>query len=620
MLYLIVDLNRRVFGTVNFHTCQKRIQLGRITKYKFILESEKILKKLLIYLKGYIKETILGPLFKLLEASLELIVPLVIAGIIDNGILANGGEGDKGYIIKMCLFLTLLGAVGLIFSVTAQYFAAKASCGFSSKMRYALFAHIETLSYTEIDTLGTSTLITRMTSDSNQVQNGLNLTLRLLLRSPFVVFGAMIMAFTIDVKSAFTFAVVIPLLSIVVFGIMLISIPLYKKVQARLDGILVKTRENLHGARVIRAFSKEDEEIEEFEKRNDALTSMQKFVGKISALMNPTTYILINFAVIFLIYTGAVQVKLGNLSQGQVVALYNYMAQILVELVKMANLIISITKALASASRIQSVLETESSMSYGNEEFVGVGTGIVFDGVSLRYAGAGEESVSGISFTARKGETIGIIGGTGSGKTSLINLIPRFYDATAGSITIDGKDVSAYTKESLRERIGIVPQNAVLFSGTIRENMAWGNKNATDEEILRAIETSQGANIVSDKGGLDAYVEQGGKNLSGGQRQRLTIARALVKNPDILILDDSASALDYATDAALRRAIKESTKDSTVFIVSQRASSIMHADKIILLDDGECVGVGTHEELLATSELYKEIYETQFGTGGCDNE
>lgn len=574
------------------------------------------MKKLAGFLKGYVLETIFGPLFKLLEASLELIVPLVIAGLIDNGI----GKGDNSYIIKMCLLLVLLGAVGLAFSVTAQFFAAKASCGFVSKLRYALFGHIQTLSYTELDTIGTSTLITRMTNDSNQVQTGLNLTLRLLLRSPFVVFGAMIMAFTIDVKSAVTFAVVIPLLCVVVFGIMLISIPLYKKVQARLDGVLGKTRENLHGARVLRAFCREDEETEEFERRNEALTDMQKFVGKISALMNPITYILINAATLVLIYTGAVQVKLGDLTQGQVVALYNYMAQILVELVKMANLIISITKALASAGRIQKVFDTESSMKYGEATLSDVGTGIEFSDVALKYNGAGEESISGISFKAKKGETIGIIGGTGSGKSTLVNLIPRFYDATRGNITINGLDISEYSKDGLREAVGVVPQKAVLFSGSIRENMLWGNGGATDEEINHALKIAQASEIVDSKGGLDAHIEQGGKNLSGGQRQRLTIARALVKKPQILILDDSASALDYATDAALRRAIADSTADMTVFIVSQRASSIMHADKIILLDDGEAVAAGTHEELLAASELYREIYETQFGREGEENE
>ena len=573
------------------------------------------MKKLLRFFKGYVKESILGPLLKLLEASLELIVPLVIAAIIDKGI-ATDGAADKGYVVKMSLVLVLLGAVGLIFSVTAQYFSAKASVGFTTKMRSALFSHIGTLSYSDVDRLGSSTLITRMTTDANQVQTGINLTLRLLLRSPFVVFGAMIMAFTIDVKSALTFAVVIPTLSVVVFGIMLVTIPLYKTVGARLDAVLGKTRENLHGARVIRAFCNEDAEIESFEKKNDALTSSQKFVGRISAFMNPITYVLINFAVIFLIYTGAVQVNVGNLTQGQVVALYNYMAQILVELVKMANLIINITKSLACAGRISSVFDVKGSMEYGDEEFTGVKDAITFDNVSLKYGGAAEESLSGISFTAARGETIGIIGGTGSGKSSLVNMIPRFYDAESGSITVDGKDIKSFTKESLRENIGIVPQKAVLFRGTIRENMQWGNKNATDEEMIRAINAAQGGVILSDKGGLDAHIEQGGKNLSGGQRQRLTIARALVKSPDVLILDDSASALDYATEAALRSSIREYAKGTTLFIVSQRASSIMHADKIILLDDGEAVAIGTHDKLLATSSLYREIYETQFGKEG----
>lgn len=574
------------------------------------------MKKLKKYFNGYIKESILGPLFKLLEASLELIVPLVIAAIIDRGIM----EGDKPYVIKMCLVLVLLGAVGLCFSVTAQYYAAKASCGFSAKMRSALFSHIETLSYSEIDTIGTSTLITRMTSDSNQVQTGINLTLRLLLRSPFVVFGAMIMAFTIDFKSALTFAAVIPLLSLVVFGIMLASMPLYKKSQARLDAVLKKTRENLHGARVIRAFSMEDDEIASFKEKNDSLTAIQKFVGRISALMNPTTYILINFAVIFLIYVGALRVDAGDLTQGQVVALYNYMGQILVELIKLANLIISITKALASASRIEAIFDTETSMTYGDEELTTIGEGLTLDGVALKYRGSAESSLSGISLTAKRGETIGIIGGTGAGKTSLVNLIPRFYDATEGSVKINGKDISNYTKKSLRERIAIVPQNAYLFSGTIRDNIKFGKNDANDEEILRAIDIAQGSEIVEAKGGLDARIEQGGKNLSGGQRQRLTIARAVVTGADILILDDSASALDYATDARLRAAIKENTKDSLVFIVSQRASSVMHADKILVLDDGECVAMGTHEELLSSSELYREIYETQFGTEVSENE
>lgn len=569
-------------------------------------------------MKGYVGECILGPLLKLLEATLELIVPLVIAAIIDNGIKINGYEGDRSYVIRTSLLLVALGAVGLIFSVTAQYFSAKASVGFTSRMRSALFAHIGTLSYSDLDRLGSSTLITRMTTDSNQVQTGLNLTLRLLLRSPFVVFGAMIMAFTIDVKAALSFAIVIPALCIVVFGIMLISIPLYRRVQTRLDSVLGKTRENLQGTRVIRAFCKEDEEIESFRDSNSALTHAQKFVGRISALMNPVTYVLINFAVIMLIYTGALRVDSGELTQGQVVALYNYMAQILVELVKMANLIINITKSLASAGRISSVFDIKCSMEYGAEEFNSLSDSIVFDNVSLRYDGAGDESLKGISFKVARGETVGIIGGTGSGKTSLVNLIPRFYDAASGSITFDGKDIRSFTKESLRDKIGVVPQRAVLFSGTIRENMLWGNGSATDTEMLDAISAAQGDVIIKEKGGLDARIEQGGKNLSGGQRQRLTIARALVKHPEILILDDSASALDYATEAALRAALKNATEGKTVFIVSQRASSIMHADKIIVLDDGEPAAIGKHEELLDTCQLYREIYETQFGKEGED--
>ena len=570
------------------------------------------MKGLKRFLKGYVTESILGPLFKLLEASLELIVPLVVATIIDKGI----NNADKSYVIKMSVILVLLGAVGLAFSVTAQYFAAKASCGFTGKVRGALFSHIQTLSYSDLDRLGQSTLITRITTDANQVQNGLNLALRLLLRSPFVVFGAMIMAFTIDTKSAVSFAVVIPLLCLVVFGIMIITMPLYKKVQSRLDGILSKTRENLSGARVIRAFCKEEDEIANFKEKNDMLTDAQKFVGKISALMNPITYVLINVAILVLIYTGAIQVKLGDLTQGQVIALYNYMTQILVELIKMANLIITITKALACAGRINAILNTECSMTYGNSEFNGVGSGIRFNNVSLKYGTAGEPSLNGISFEVNKGETVGIIGGTGSGKSSLVNLIPRFYDATEGAITINGENVSTYTKESLRERIGVVPQKAVLFAGTVRENMKWGKKNATDEEIYEALRISQAVGVVEKKGGLDAHIEAGGRNLSGGQRQRLTIARAIVGKPDVIILDDSASALDYATDAALRKAISEGTSDSTVFIVSQRASSIMHADKIIVLDDGEAVAMGSHSELLSTCPIYREIYETQFGVEG----
>ena len=566
-------------------------------------------KNLFTYMKDYKKESVLGPLFKLFEATLELIVPLVIAAIIDNGI----GRGDRGYVVKMCLLLVLLGAAGLAFSATAQYFAAKASVGYVTKLRYALFAHLQTLSYTEIDTVGTSTMITRMTSDTNQIQSGLNLALRLLLRSPFVVFGAMIMAFTIDVRSALTFAAVIPALSVVVFGIMLVSMPLYKKTQARVDRVLSKTRENLSGVRVIRAFCREDEERREFSERNRELTETQKFVGGISALTNPLTYILINLAIVWLIDIGAMQVNAGMLTQGTVIALYNYMSQILVELIKLANLIITITKALASSARIQSVFEIESSIKSG-KELAGTDSqyAVEFSSVTLQYKNSGAPSLQNISFKVKKGDTVGVIGGTGSGKSSLVNLISRFYDASEGIVFIDGADIRTYNTEAIRERIGVVPQRAVLFSGTVRDNMRWGNPNATDEEIYHALRISQASDVVRDKGGLDFVVEEGGANLSGGQKQRLTIARALLKNPDILILDDSASALDFATDAALRKAIRENMDSKTVFIVSQRASSIMYADKIIVLDDGEAVGVGTHSELLKTCPVYREIYSSQF--------
>ena len=569
------------------------------------------MKTLLKHLRGYVKESILGPLFKLFEATLELIVPLVIAAIIDSGI-AKGDDG-RGYVVKMSFVLALLGAVGLAFSITAQYFAAKASVGCVSKLRRSLFSHLQTLSYSEIDTLGTSTMITRMTSDANQVQTGLNLSLRLLLRSPFVVFGAMIMAFGIDTSAGVSFAVAIPILSVIVFGIMLISIPLYKKVQSRLDTVLSKTRENLSGARVIRAFCKEDDEILGFKNKNNDLLSMQKFVGAISALMNPLTYVIINLAIIWLIEIGAVQVDSGILTQGEVIALYNYMSQILVELIKLASLIITITKSVASAGRIESVFAIKSSLENGCEkEGAKSEYAVEFSNVSLKYAHAGEDSLSGISFRAKHGETIGIIGGTGSGKTSLINLISRFYDATDGKVYIDGRDVRDYDIDFLREKIGIVPQKSVLFSGSIRENMKWGNKDALDEDIWRALEISQAAGVATEKGGLDFKIEQGGKNLSGGQRQRMTIARALVKKPDILILDDSASALDFATDAALRTAIRNIEEHPTVFIVSQRASSIMYADKIIVLEDGEAVGIGTHDELMSDCAVYREIYYSQF--------
>ena len=567
------------------------------------------MKRLLKYLKSYRKECFLAPLFKMLEATLELIVPLVIAAIIDRGI----EQESPGFVIKAALFLLLLGAIGLGLAFTAQYFSAKAAVGFVGKLRYALFEKVGSLSYTDIDNLGTSTLITRMTQDASKVQNGLNLTLRLLLRSPFVVFGAMVMAFTVDVKSALTFATVIPLLCIVVFGIMLITMPLYKKAQKGTDSLLARTRENLSGARVIRAFGNEHEEINAFHDENNILTLIQRRVGRISALMNPLTYVLINIAILLLINTGAIQVSHNNLTQGEVVALYNYMSQILVELIKMANLIISITKALASASRIADVLDIKSTENMGTlTNGKDTDISVEFRSASLTYSGNSEPSLEPLSFIAKKGETIGIIGGTGSGKTTLVNMIPAFYKPTSGAVLVNGEDVSDYSRDALRSKIGIVPQTAMLFNGTIRENMLWGNENATDDEILSAIKTAQAIDIVDNKGGLDATIEQGGRNLSGGQKQRLTIARALVKKPDILILDDSASALDYATDAALRQAIRCLDSDTTVFIVSQRASSVMYADKIIVLDDGEAIGIGTHDELIASCSVYKEIYATQF--------
>ena len=576
--------------------------------------------KLLVYLKDYKKESVLGPLFKLLEASFELMVPLVMASIIDKGI----GGGDTGYVFGMGGVLLLLAAVGLASSLTAQYFAAKAAVGFSTKMKSALFRHIETLSYAEIDLLGSTSLITRMTSDANQVQSGVNLVLRLFLRSPFIVLGAMIMAFTIDVKAAMIFVVAIPLLSIVVFGVMFASIPLYRKVQTGLDRVLGITRENLTGARVIRAFGKEEEEIDTFEEANVALNRVQMFVGRISALMNPLTYIIINGATVVLIWTGAVRVDTGLITQGAVVALVNYMSQILVELVKLANLIITVTKAIACGNRIQDVFEVETSLPDEVSEQVFLEKkkeqatpAVVFDHVGFTYQQSSEEAISDITFTAKKGEVIGVIGGTGSGKTSLVNLIPRFYDITSGKLSVDGLDVRQYPLARLRGKIGVVPQKAVLFYGTIRSNMQWGRPDATDEDIWEALVTAQAADFVRAKeGGLDALVEQGGKNFSGGQRQRLTIARALVKKPDILILDDSASALDYATDAALRKGIRENLRGTTLFIVSQRTSSLLQSDRIIVLDDGGVVGIGTHDELLAGCEVYREIYESQFGKGG----
>lgn len=568
------------------------------------------MRKLLRFLKDYKKESILSPLFKLLEASFELLVPLVMAAIIDTGI----GNKDGGFILKMCGILILLALVGLTCSITAQYFAAKAAVGFATKVRHALFDHIQKFSYTEMDTAGTDTMITRMTSDINQAQSGVNMVLRLFLRSPFIVFGAMIMAFTIDVKAALIFVVTIPVLSVVVFGIMIITIPLFRRVQASLDKVLGVTRENLTGSRVIRAFNKEQEEIADFDESNEKLTDVQLFVGKISALMNPLTYIIINMALVILIWTGAIQVNIGKISQGEVVALVNYMSQILVELVKLANLIITVTKAIACGNRVQSIFEMETSMVDGNgSKKEDTGYTVEFRNVSMRYKGAGADTLTGIDFKAKPGDTIGIIGGTGSGKSSVVNLIPRFYDVTEGQVMVDGMDVRDYKITDLRDKIGIVPQKAVLFAGTVRSNLAWGKEDATEEEMQQALSVAQAAEVVDKKDGkLDAEVEQGGKNFSGGQKQRLTIARALVKQPEILIMDDSSSALDYATDAKLRQAIHNMPNRPTVFIVSQRAASIMYADKIIVLDDGTVAGAGTHEELLKNCSVYQEIYYSQF--------
>ena len=599
------------------------------------------MRKLLIFLKSYVKECILAPLFKMLEASFELIIPLVVSSIIDVGI----AKGDGGYIARMCLVMVALGLLGLISSVTAQYFAAKAAAGFGTKVRHALFAHIQSFSFSEIDKAGTATLITRMTSDINQAQSGVNMVLRLFLRSPFIVLGAMVMAFTIDGKAALIFAVAIPALSLVVFGVMAVSIPLYRKVQERLDNVLGITRENLTGARVIRAFHKEEAEKGRFEEALESLTSMQTHVGKISAFLNPVTYVIINAATLVLLYTGAVQVDIGNLTQGEVVALVNYMSQILVELIKLANLIVTITKAVACGNRVAVILEMESTMPAeaslqpgGLADAQKVGRALAhgpssdldgtdrqseknimvrFSNVGLTYQGAGAESLSDIDFSVKRGETVGVIGGTGSGKTSLVHLIPRFYDATRGEVFIEGKNVKDYSLAELRQKVGIVMQKAVLFKGTIRENLCWGKADATDEEIYQALETAQAREVVEGKDGkLNAFVEQGGKNFSGGQKQRLTIARALVRKPQILILDDSASALDYATDARLRKAIRQMEEKPTVFIVSQRTSSIQHADKIIVLDDGEVAGMGSHEQLLESCEVYREIYESQYKKQG----
>lgn len=578
--------------------------------------NEDFMKQLMMYLKDYKKESILAPLFKLLEAFFELLVPLVMANIIDYGI----SNRNMGYIGKMGLLLLLLGVVGLASSITAQFFAAKAAVGFSTQLRQALFDHIEDLSFTDIDKAGTFTMITRMTSDVNQVQSGINMTLRLFLRSPIIVFGAMIMAFTIDVKCALIFVVAIPLLSVVVFGIILSTIPMYKKVQSKLDQVLGITRENLTGVRVIRAFHQEAKESDRFRENNEALSAMQIFVGKISACMNPVTYIIVNGAIIALIYTGAVQVNIGNLSQGEVVAIINYMNQILVELVKLANLIVTMTKALACAERVASVFDIGADAAYVGAQDQKLADKVDksapfldFKHVSLTYQGAGAPTLQDMNFTVNRGDTVGIIGGTGSGKTSLVNLIPGFYPATEGEILLEGRDIRTMSDEELRGRIGVVPQKAVLFKGTIRSNLQWGKPDATEEEMWKALELAQASEVVDGKPGkLDATVAQNGKNFSGGQRQRLTIARALVRNPEILILDDSASALDYATDAKLRAAIRTLEDKTTTFIVSQRASTIRHADKIIVLDDGEIAGMGTHDELLKDCTVYQEIYYSQY--------
>ena len=578
------------------------------------------MKSLLVHLKDYKKESVLAPLFKMQEASFELFVPLVMAAVIDVGI----AQKDRPYIVKMCFVLIALGIIGLVCSITAQYFAAKAASGFATGVRHALFEHIQKFTFTEMDTLGTSTLITRMTSDINQVQSGVNLVLRLFLRSPFIVFGAMIMAFTVDTKAALVFVVTIPLLSVVVFGIMLVTMPLYKKVQSNLDSVLLTTRENLTGARVIRAFNKEEDEIQRYEEENQTLTDAQKFVGRISGLMNPLTYMIVNGAIIVLIYIGAMRVNIGDLTQGQVVALINYMSQILVELVKLANLIISVTKAAACLNRVESVLAVKPDMNEGDVRWKSNSSEtdwdlknkipvVEFSHVSLTYKGTSDTSLSDINFCAKKGQTIGIIGGTGSGKSSLVNLIPRFYDATDGTVKINGRDIKEYQTENLREHIGVVLQKAVLFKGSIADNLRWGKEDATEQEMYEALDISQAREFVDTKqGGLEFQIEQGGRNLSGGQKQRMTIARALVRKPEILILDDSASALDFATDAALRKSIKEMKNQPTVFIVSQRAASIQHADQIIVLDDGAMAGIGTHEELLKDCPIYQEIYYSQF--------
>lgn len=566
------------------------------------------MKKLLIYLKKYTVESILSPLFKLLEASFELVVPLVIADIIDTGI----SSGNTKYILGKAGILAVFAFVGMVAAITAQYFAAKAATGFGRGLRHSLYEKIQSLSFSELDNLGTATLITRMTNDVNQVQNGVNLVLRLLLRSPFIVFGAMVMAFFIDVKCALVFAVAIVLLSLVVFGIMAYTIPRHKNIQSKLDSVTLITRENLTGARVIRAFTDEENEIKEFNRRNNLLSSLQKAVGKISALLNPVTYVIINLAIVVLVYSGAIQVNAGDLTQGEVVALYNYMSQILIELIKLANLIVNVTKSFASAERINTIFDEENSLQTkgsGNKS----NSFIEFDNVSLTYKNAGEETLSEINFKVNRGDTVGIIGGTGSGKSSLISLIPHFYDCTKGTVFVNGKDVRDIDLTLLRDKVAYVQQKAVLFKGTVRDNMKWGKKDATDEEINSALEKAQILDIINDKGGLDFQITQNGGNLSGGQKQRLSVARALVKQPEILILDDSFSALDFATEARLRNEIYNLPDRPTVFIVSQRASSVMGADLIIVLEDGKCVGAGTNDELLKSCEVYREIYSSQFG-------
>lgn len=567
------------------------------------------MKSLLKYLKNYKKESFFAPAFKMLEALFELIVPLVVASIIDNGILKN----DSGKIISDAVILIVLAIVGMVTSITAQYFAAKAAAGFGREMRNDLFAKIQSLSFSELDNMGTSTFVTIMTNDTTQVQNGVNMVLRLFLRSPFIVFGAMIMAFTVDVKCALVFLVTIPLLSFVVFGIMKYTIPKYREIQNELDSVTQKTRENLTGARVVRAFTSEESEIESFEKQNKLLSHLQKAVGRISAMMNPLTYIIINVAIVVLVYVGAVRVNIGELSQGQVVALYNYMSQILVELIKLANLIITVTKGLACAARIEKVFELKNTLEHNENVAKADDSAVFFDNVSIKYQGASEDSLKNVSFKAKKGSVIGVIGGTGSGKSTLVSLIPHFYDATGGTVYVNGVDVKSQNPDELRNKIGFVLQKAVLFKGTVRENLKWGNANATDEEMLDALDKAQVLQTVLEKGGLDTNISQNGGNLSGGQKQRLSVARALVRKPEILVLDDSSSALDFATEAAMRKEILKLDYKPTVFIVSQRASSVMFADLILVLDDGECVGAGKHDELLENCEVYREIYESQFG-------